>query len=347
LGYPQGVAADASGNIYIADTYNRRIRMVTKSTGNITTVAGDGKYSADTGGDGGQATSAYLYYPSDVAVDASGNIYIADTYVSRIRMVTKSTGIITTVAGKVVNDYKGDNGDGGLATSAYLYYPYGVAVDASGNIYIADSGLNRIRMVTKSTGIITTVAGGGTLGIGGNEMSGYSGDGGLATSARLAGPNGVAVDTSGNIYIADSYNNRVRMVTKSTGIITTVAGNGTPSIYKGEGRLATSVSVKNPHKVAVDASGNIYIVDTIFIMMVTKSTGIITILVDSGRLGYSGDGGPAKSATVNNVYGVALDASGNIYIADTYNHCIRMITPIGPAPTRPPSPTPTTGAPTP
>ena len=170
--------------------------MVTKSTGIITTVAGDG--TGGYTGDGGLATSARLYYPRGVAVDASGNIYIADTGNNRIRMVTKSTGIITTVAGDGTRGY---TGDGGLATSAGLYNPQGVAVDASVNIYIADYANHRIRMVTKSTGIITTVAGDGQYG--------YTGVGGLAT---LYYPEGVAVDASGNIYIADTGNHRVRLV---------------------------------------------------------------------------------------------------------------------------------------
>jgi trimeric autotransporter adhesin len=164
-------------------------------------VAGDGTGVYRGLRDGGLATSAGLYYPSRVAVDASGNIYIADTANNCIRMVTKSTGIITTVAGDGTGGY---TGDGGLATSAGLYYPQDVAVDASGNIYIADYDNHRIRMVTKSTGIITTVAGDGSRG--------YTGDGGLATSARLYNPQGVAVDASGNIYIADTGNHRVRLI---------------------------------------------------------------------------------------------------------------------------------------
>jgi trimeric autotransporter adhesin len=180
LRYPSGVAIDASGNIYIADTGNNRIRMVTKSTDIITTVAGDGSYGDK--GDGGLATSATLNYPNGIAIDASGNIYIADTDNHRIRMVTKSTDIITTVAG---DGSSGFSGDGGLATSARLYYPQGVGIDVSGNIYIADTANHRIRMVTKSTGIITTVAGDGSYD--------FSGDGGLATSARLDYPNGIAM----------------------------------------------------------------------------------------------------------------------------------------------------------
>jgi trimeric autotransporter adhesin len=309
---PYGVAIDASGNIYIADSRNNRIRMVTKSTGIISTVAGIGFYGYS--GDGGLATSAALYYPHGVTVDVSGNIYIADTFNHRIRMVTKSTGIISTVAG---TGY-GYRGDGGLATSAALKDTRGVAVDASGNIYIADTYNNRIRMVTKSTGIISTVAG--------NGFHGYSGDGGLATSVALKYPYGVTVDGSGNIYIADSRNNRIRMVTKSTGIISTVAGDGSNS-YSGDGGLATSAKLAYPYGVAIDASGNIYIADTgnHRIRMVTKSTGIISTVAGDGSDGYRGDGGLATSAGLFHPKDLTIDGSGNIYIADTGNKRIRMV----------------------
>ena len=247
LKYPRGIAVDASGNIYIADANADRIRMVTKSTGIITTVVGNGIQGFS--GDGGPATSASMYYPNGVAFDASENMYIPDLYNNRIRMVTKSTGIITTVAG---NGIQGYTGDGGPATSAGLYLPYGIAVDASGNIYIADALNERVRMVTKSSGIITTVAG--------NGIQGYAGDGGPATSAGLYYPNCVAVDASGNIYFSDGSTDRVRKVTKSTGIITTVAGNGIKG-YSGDGGLATSASFNGPYCFAVDASGTIYIPD--------------------------------------------------------------------------------------
>jgi trimeric autotransporter adhesin len=318
---PSSVAVDASGNIYIADSLNRRIRMVTKSTGIITTVAGDGMKMYK--GDGGAATSASLY-ASGVAVDASGNIYIADSYNMRVRMVTKSTGIITTVAGDGRQGYKGD---GGLATTASLNIPQIVMIDASGNIYIADTYNNRIRMITKSTGIITTVAG--------NGVPSHKGDGGLATLASLLRPSGLGVDASGNIYIADSYNVRVRMVMKSTGIITTVAGDGRQG-YKGDGGLATLAELSNPQAIAVDASGNIYIADfqNSCIRMVTKSTGIITTVAGDGTFGvYSGDGGLASLAALNMPIGVTVDASGYIYIADTSNHRVRMVSPFVISPT--------------
>jgi trimeric autotransporter adhesin len=312
---PYSVTVDASGNIYFIDTGNQRVRMVTKSTGIITTVAGDGTYGYT--GDGGQATSASLGYPSGIAVDASGNVYIADTNNDRIRVVTKSTGIITTVAGDGLPAY---SGDGGQATSASLRNPRDVAVDASGNIYIADNNNHRIRMVTKSTGIITTVAGDG--------REDYTGDGGQATAAGLNHPYGVVVDASGNIYIVDISNRRIRMVTKSTGIITTVAGDGLP-VYSGDGGQATSASLGYPSGIAVDASGNIYIADpeSNRIRMVTKSTGIITTVAGDGLREFYGDGGQATSASLSSPEDVAVDASGNIYIADSSNHRIRLVVP--------------------
>jgi trimeric autotransporter adhesin len=318
LKYPNGVAVDASGNVYIADTEYNHVRMITKSTGVISTVAGD--MTSGYSGDGGIATSARLYSPRGIAFDASGNIYIADSGSSSIRMVTNGTGIMTTVAGYislyVVNE---DSGDGGLATSAKMYWPSGVALDASGNIYIADLLNHRIRMVMKSTGIISTVAG--------NGISGYSGDGGLAPSAALNNPRGIALDTSANIYIADIGNHRIRMVTKSTGIISTVAGVGKFG-NTGDGGLATSAKLYNPQGVAVDALGNIYIADTWNhrIRMVTKSSGVISTVAGNGTRGYSGDGGLATLAALNIPRGIALDRSGNIYIADTLNHRIRIVT---------------------
>ena len=200
LKQPEGVAVDALGNFYIADTLNDRIRMVS-SSGIITTVAGDGHTGFS--GDGGPATSAQLKQPGGVAVDALGNLYIADTGNDRIRMVS-SSGIITTVAGNAHNGFSGDNV---LATATSLNQPEGVAVDALGNFYIADTHNDRIRMVS-SSGIITTVAGDG--------HTGFSGDGGPAILAQLKQPGGVAVDISGSFYIADTHNDRIRFVDTSS-----------------------------------------------------------------------------------------------------------------------------------
>ena len=322
LSTPDGVAVDTAGNIYIADTQNCRIRKVTASTGTISTVAGNG--TCGYAGDGKAATSAELFEPSGVAVDSANNIYIADWDNSRIRKITVSTGIISTVAG---NGTRGFSGDGGKATSAKMNSPFGVALDSAGNIYIADVDNYRIRKVTVSTGIISTVAGNGT--------AGFSGDGGKATSAELQGPSGVAVDTASNIYIADSYGNRIRKVTASTGIISTVAGNGNIG-HSGDGGPATSAQFYYPYGVAVDAASNIYIADSdnYRIRKITASTGIISTVAGNGTCGYSGNGGVATSAELCLGFGgVAVDGTGNVYIADQSNERTRAVGPIKVAPT--------------
>ena len=313
LSAPEDMTVDSAGNIYIADLGNQRVRKVTKSTGDISTVAGTGTdgYS----GDGGLATSAELGSPEGVAVDSAGDIYIADHDNCRIRKVTASTGDISTVAGNGTCAYAGD---GGAATSAEIAYPEDVALDTAGNLYIADSFNNRIRKVTISTGIITTVAGNGT--------EGYNGDGIAATSAELADPIGVTVDSAGNVYIADFENERARKVTVSTGLISTVAGTGTAG-YNGDGIAATSAELYLPAGVAVDGSGNIYIADdgNERIRKVAVSTGLISTVAGTGTAGYNGDGILATSAEINSPPGVALDSAANIYIADRGNNRIRKV----------------------
>ena len=243
LNRPSGVALDGAGNVYISDDYSQRIRRV-DSTGTITTIAGTGEIGFS--GDGGPATAARLDNPHDVAVDGAGNLYIADTYNYRIRKVD-STGTITTIAG---TGERGFSGDGGPAVEAQLSLPYGVAVDGAGNLYIADIWNHRIRKVD-STGAITTVAGTG-------ELS-FSGDGGPATEAQLYYPLGVAVDGAGNLYIADTYNERIRRV-DSTGTITTIAGTGERG-FSGDGGPATAARLAFPRGVALDGAGNLYIAD--------------------------------------------------------------------------------------
>jgi sugar lactone lactonase YvrE len=242
LNYPMGVAVDASGNLYIADTKNNRVRMVDRA-GIITTVAGTGAQGSSSNG---PAISAELNQPTGVAVDKAGNLYIADNQNFCIRKVD-TRGSITTVAG---NGTEGYGGDGGPATGAELDYPTGVAVDKAGNLYIADARNNRIRKVD-ARGIITTVAG--------NGIQGYGGDGGAATSSELNYPADVVFDASGNLYIADDGNNRIRKV-DARGIITTVAGNGIQG-YGGDGGAATGAELNYPAGVAFDASGNLYIAD--------------------------------------------------------------------------------------
>src|ERR1017187_4920775 len=282
LGHLFGVAVDNAGSYYVADPSNNLVLKVNAS-GTLNTVAGNG--SSGYSGDGGPATSAALYGPYGVAVDGAGNLFIADTRNERIRKVN-TAGIITTVAG---NGTYGYSGDGGPATSAALYGPYGVAVDGAGNLYIADQGNNRIRMVGLA-GIITTVAGNGT--------HGYSGDGGPATSAELYAPEGVAVDNAGDLLIADTGNNRIRQV-KSGGTVSTVAGNGIDS-YSGDGGLATSASLVEPSGVAMDSAGNLYIADS-YSERVRKVTphGVITTVAGDGAYGYGGDGGPTAGASLN------------------------------------------------
>ena len=315
---PWSVALDSQGNIYVADISACVVRKVTASTGVITTVAGTGTCGYNS--DGILATSAEMYQPNGVAVDSSGNIYISDTYNQRIRKVNVASGLMSTVAG---NGTPGYNNDGIAATSAELVFPGGVALDSSGNIYIADMANNRIRKVTISSGLISTVAGNGT--------QGYNGDGIAATSAELDTPNTVAVDSSGNIYIADAGNNRIRKVTVSSGLISTVAGNGTQG-YNGDGIAATSAELYLPAAAAVDSSGNIYIADSGYnfldgtrIRKVTVSSGLISTVAGTGTVGYNKDGIPANTAEINSPEGVAVDSSGNIYIADSSNSRVRAM----------------------
>jgi sugar lactone lactonase YvrE len=243
-----------------------------------------------------------------VAVDVSGSVYIADQNGHVIRKVSK--GGVGIVAG---NGEGGISGDGGPAISAQISYPRGVAVDPLGNLYIADDGNNRVRKVAK--GVMTTIAGTGE--------AGYSGDNGLATSAQLRSATGVAVDASGNVYVADTRSHVVRKVSK--GIITTVAGIGT-SGYSGDGGPARNARLNEPVGVAVDASGSVYIADSQNHVVRRVSKGSITTICGDGQGGYSGDNGPATSAQLHSPTGVAVDASGNLYIADEMNNRIRKVT---------------------
>jgi trimeric autotransporter adhesin len=315
---PLGVAVDGAGNLYIANIYDSIVQVVLKSTGIVSTVAGGGGAPGqDNGysGDGGPGTSAQLYYPSSVAVDGAGNIFIADSSNNVIRKLAAVSGIITTVAG---NGTAGYSGDGGPATSATLNNPYGVAVDGAGNLYIADKNNNVVRKVSTSTGLISTIAGNGT--------GGFSGDGGPATSAQLGTVYSVALDSVGNLFIADYSNDRIRKVEVSTGIISTVAGNGTFG-YNGDGGAATSAELNSVEGVAVDGAGNIYIADLFNnrVRMVSAGTGLISTIAGNGTKGYSGDGGPATSAELSNPSGVFVDGDGNIYIGDAGNFVVREV----------------------
>ncbi len=306
---PAGVTVGGSGNLYIADRDNHRIRKV-DSTGMITTVAGTGE--SGFGGDGGPAIQAQFARPVGVAVDSSDNLYIADRDNHRIRKVD-STGMITTVAG---TGESGFGGDGGPAIQAQLRFPAGVAVDSSGNLYIADRDNHRVRKVD-SNGTITTVAGTGEYGFGG--------DGGPAIQAQLRFPAGIAVDSSGNLYIADTLNHRIRKV-DSTGTITTVAGMAPEDFGEdgGDGGPAIQAHI-SPTGVAADGAGNLYIIDIGSIRKVDSAGTITTVAGMRNYGGNRGDGGPATWAHLNSPAGVAVDGTGNLYIADTLNHRIHKV----------------------
>ncbi|HEV2202321.1 MAG TPA: BACON domain-containing carbohydrate-binding protein [Bryobacteraceae bacterium] len=311
LSGPLGVAVDSGGNLYIADSGNNVVRKL--SNGNITTIAGSGVQGY--GGDNGLATAALLNSPSAVAVDGSGTVYIADWQNNRIRKV--SSGQIVLFAGNGLAGFKGDNGS---AQNAELNAPFSVAVDRAGNVYIADTSNQRIRKVV--SGGISTVAGDGLIG--------SSGDNGDAAVATMNFPAGIALDAAGNIYIADRGNARVRLVTVSTHIMTTVAGTGVAG-FGGDGSQASAAQLANPFGVAVDSTGNVYIADrglylTNGRLRKVAPGGVITTVAGTGGTGPGGDGGPAASAQLNAPKGLALDATGNVYIADTNDNRVREVT---------------------
>ena len=277
----------------------------------ITTIAGNG--TAGFAGDGGIATTGKIYQPYGVAADGFGNVFIADSSNNRIRKVS-TNGVMTTVAGTGVPSF---SGDGGAATNARIYSPEGVSLDASGNLYIADAGNNRIRKVD-TNGIITTVVG--------NGGGGFLGDGGAATNATVYNPYGITCDGSGNFYIADAFNNRVRKV-DTNGIITTVAGKSS-STFSGDGGAATNAGV-SPYGVAVDAGGNLFIADHgNYRVRRVDAYGFITTIAGTGSSTFSGDGGVATNAGMT-AYGVAVDNYGDVYIADRSNDRIRRVDPYG------------------
>jgi hypothetical protein len=275
----------------------------------INTVAGGA--TAGSAGDGGVATNAELSTPEGAAVDAFGNLFIADAANNRIRKVALG-GVITTVAG---TGTAGSVGDGGAATAAELNSPLAVALDASGNLFIADAANNRVREVGIN-GLITTVAG--------NGAPGFSGDGGPATSAELNLPFGVAVDSFGNLFIADSHNNRIRRV-GTNGIISTFAGTNA-SGFSGDGSQATNAELHFPYGVALDPYGNLLIADYANNRIRRVGTnGIITTVAGTNSAGFSGDGGVAVRAQLNSPAGVAVDASGDFFITDYANNRIRRV----------------------
>jgi trimeric autotransporter adhesin len=329
LDLPNAITLDGSGNIFISDGLNEVIREVTASTGNISTVAGT--YcdvvpvctDPGHGGDGGPASQAWLNVPLAVAVDGTGNIFIAADSV--IREV--STGTINTAAGVSANNVYGTpvglsyfSGDGYSPTQASLGYPYALVSDGAGNILVADTGNNAIRKISPAAGVISTIAG--------NGLNGFYGDGSPATQAELSGPFGVAVDGSGNIFIADTYNCVVREIVAATGYIQTIAGTAGSCGFSGDGGAATAAQLSSVGSVSVDKSGNIFVADwnNYVIREITSADGKIhTVAGTPGTLGNSGDGGPATSAQLD-AWSVLVDGSGNLYIADGLNCAVREVT---------------------
>lgn len=368
LNEPKGLAVDAEGHLYIADSENHVVRKVDYLTGLITTIAG----SADAGpapaasacqagsvsphqgeedplgessprespgfsqvadlsgtvrfvtggpagktrfaGDGGPARDASLNFPTAVAVDIDGNIYIADTLNHRIRMVEAATGIIRTIAGTGQARY---SGDGGPAISASLQEPAAIVVDGRDRLYIADQSNNRVRAVDLGTGVISTIVG--------NGSAVYNGDGIPAVEASLAGPSGLALGWDGLLYIADTFNGRIRTVDLETGTIRTVAGNG------GEYRFQDgdeSASVSRPYGIAVDRQGNIFLTDSDshLLRVYDKARSVTCRVAGNGTASFSGDGGPADVSAFSYPFGVVLDDGGVIFVADTFNHRVRRLT---------------------
>lgn len=319
LSNPTNLVSDNSGDIFFSDNGNNMVREVDASTGNILKIAGTGK--AGYSGDGGPAGKAQLSGPCGIALNDSGDIIFADEYNERIRKINHSSNMISTIAG---NGAAGYAGNGGIATSAELFYPVDIAIDSIGEIYIADMVNDRIREVNKF-GKMKLTAGNGYNS--NNWGGGFSGDGGSAIVAELNQPQSVALDKSNNLYIADTWNYRVRKVNLSTGIITTIAGNGSWG-YNGDGGPATAAEISPPTCVRLDAYGNLYIADfynnAIREVSVWDST--ITTVVGTGTQNFSGDGGPAIQAELDLPHGICFDRPGNMYVADYGNNRIRKIT---------------------
>ena len=314
LNGPHDACMDTAGNLYIADMLNHVIRKVSASTGIITTIAGTG--TAGYSGDSGLAVNAKITAPSYMCLDAAGNLYFSDGGEPTlafpavagnftIRKIAATTGIISTVAGNGISGYTGDNG---LATSAELQCPVGICLDAQSNLYIADYVSNCIRKVTASTGIITTIAGNGTIG--------HSGDNGPASLALLTAPEAMCINAAGDIYFSDQDGEYIRKISTATGIITDVAGNG--GLFSGDNGPAVNAGLGNVTGLCFDCHGNLYCNEwSCSCRRIDMLTGIINrVAGDSAIDGYSGDNGPSLGALLDFPAGLCVDPhTGNIIIA--------------------------------
>lgn len=310
---PQAMVMDAAGNLYVAENANQRVRKIAAGTGIVTTIAGGGPCCSS--GNGGPATSAYAQYPTALALDGTGNLYLGDG--NSVRKVALSTGIITNFAGN--GTYNQFGGDGGPATSAAIGYVSSLAVDGSGNVFIADGNNPRIRKVATGSGIISTIAGTG--------IGGFSGDSGPATSAQIGSVQAMAFDAAGNLHLADPFGSRVRKITPA-GIISTVAGAGGSTVGTGDGGPALSAFLCSPTGLAFDSAGNLFITECTRIRRVSAATGVITTVANvSATAGFSGDGGPAANAWTNVPRGPLFSVAGELIFADMLNGRIRRITP--------------------
>lgn len=365
LNEPKGLAIDGRGNLFVADSENHVVRRVDRVTGLISTVVGcvpeelastpflgggdvvpeeeidpfaeashktTEQFTQQTdlsgtvrylvgaaapkryGGDGGPATEAMLNFPTAVALDAQGHLYIADTMNHRVRRVDAQTGIITTIAGTGQARF---SGDGGSADRAALNEPAALAIDAEGQLYIADQSNNRVRAVDLKTGMIRTVAGTGS--------AAYDGDGKPATESTLAGPSGLAV-AGGILYIADTFNSRIRSVDLSTGMIATAVGDGGSYRYQSPDD-PPSVSVSRPSGIALDRDGNLFLTDSDshLIRRWDCATGLVTRIAGIGSASSTGDGGKALEAGLSYPFGIVADGERTLLIADTFNHRIRAL----------------------
>ncbi len=315
---PIGVHFDVDGDLLIC--HEGLIRKVNSSTGIISNIAGDGL--AMTLGDSGPATNALINNPRSICTDATGNLYIADYWAITIRKIDAATNIISKYAG--ISLTPGYSGDGGPATNAKISGAFSIYIDTSTDVlYISDTYNYRIRKVNMLTGTITTFAGTG--------INGYLGDGGPATAARLSRTLGICNDRNGNLYIGDWDNACIRKVDVVTGTISTFAGNGTTG-YSGDGGPATSAMLSEVGGICFDSCGNLFFSDGALvgsnyrIRRIDAATNIITTVAGNGTSGYFGDGGPATNAMFSRTYGITIDQSGNLYVADIDNNRIRKIT---------------------